>query len=132
MDHLHKLKFITFLIDDPSDTTRACFWSCVGLITGVWLLVHPTTLAFSLSLVHFLTTLCICFDLPHPTIAHFSCCQCELTNDDLSIYLFWCPCGNKHITTHDILKILSQLLIWRMEHTYKEKFPTFCFAIRND
>jgi hypothetical protein len=74
MDHLHKQEFITFLIDDLSDTTRAHFRSCVGPIMGVWLLAHPTTLAFSLSLVHFFTMLCIRLDLPHPTIAHLSFC----------------------------------------------------------
>jgi hypothetical protein len=75
MDHLNKQEFITFLIDDPLDTTQAHFQSCVGPITDVWLLAHPTTLAFSLYLIHFLTTLCICLDLPHPTIAHLACCQ---------------------------------------------------------
>jgi hypothetical protein len=91
MDHLHKQEFITFLIADPSDTTQKHFQSCVGPIMGVWLFTHPTTLSFSLSLFHFFTMLCICLDLPHLTITHLSCCQCEFTNDDLNIYLLWCP-----------------------------------------
>jgi hypothetical protein len=132
MDHLHKHEFITFLIDDPSDTTWTHFRSCVGPITGVWLLAHPIILAFNLSLVHFLTTLCICLDLPHPTITHISCCQCELTNDDFKYLFTSVPMWNEHTATHYILKILLQLLLWRMEHTYKEKLPTFCLTIFND
>jgi hypothetical protein len=34
----------------------------------VWLLVCPTMIAFWLSSVHFLKTLCICLGLPHPTM----------------------------------------------------------------
>jgi len=35
----------------------ACIYSCAGLGTNVWLLIHPTTPAFHLSSTHFFSTL---------------------------------------------------------------------------
>jgi len=60
------------------------------------------TIFFCLSLVHVFTTLRTRLDLPHPTVAHLSRCQCGHTIDDLNTHLLWCPCGNEH-TTHDTL-----------------------------
>jgi hypothetical protein len=42
----------------------------VGLRASVWLLIHPITPTFHLSLTHFLTTLRTHLGLPHPIIAH--------------------------------------------------------------
>ncbi len=83
------------------DITQTHFRSCVGLGAGVWLLVHPTALAFDLSSAHFFTTVCTHFGLPHPTIAHLSWCQCGHTIDDLCAHLLQCPCGNECTTTLD-------------------------------
>jgi hypothetical protein len=45
--------------------------SCVGPKACAWLLVHPTTHTFCLFSIHFLTTLCIHFGLPHPMVPIF-------------------------------------------------------------
>jgi hypothetical protein len=78
---------------------------------GVWLLVHPITFAFCLSLVHFFTMLCTHLGLPHPTIAHLSRYQCGHTIDDLIIHLFQCPCENEHITTHDTFQNTITIIV---------------------
>jgi hypothetical protein len=59
---------------------------------GIWLLVHPTTLAFHLSSTHFLITLHTHLGLTHLIVAHISHYQCEHTIDDLGIHLLWCMC----------------------------------------
>jgi hypothetical protein len=38
---------------------------------GAWLLTSPNTLSFLLSSTHFLTSLCIHFDIPNPVVSHF-------------------------------------------------------------
>jgi hypothetical protein len=53
--------------------------SCAGPKASTWLLIRPTTPAFHLSLVHFLTTLRTRLGLPHLIIAHLSWCQCGHT-----------------------------------------------------
>jgi len=75
----------------------------VGLGANVWLLARPTTPAFCLSSTHFLITLRTHLGLPHPMVAHLSWCQCGHTIDNLDIHLFWCPCMNECISTHDTL-----------------------------
>jgi len=64
----------------------------------------PTTSTFHLSLSHFLITLCTCVSLPHPTITHFSQCNCGHTINDLGTYLFQRPCESECITAHDMIK----------------------------
>jgi hypothetical protein len=70
MYQLHEHEFILLLIDVPSNVVRTCLHSCAHPTIGAWLLAHPRTPSLCLLLVHFFTTLCICFSLPHPTIAH--------------------------------------------------------------
>jgi len=72
MDQLHEQKFTSFLIDVPSDVVQAHLHSCVGPVIGALLLAHPSTSSFHLSSAHFLTTLCIQFDIPHIIITHLS------------------------------------------------------------
>ncbi len=78
--------------------------SCAGLVIGASLLAHPNTPSFHLSYAHFLITLCIQFDIPHPAIAHFSQCQCGHTINDLCIQLLHCLYGNECTATHDMLQ----------------------------
>ncbi len=47
---------------------RSCIHSCANLGASVWLLTHPTTLSFHLSLTHFLITLRTHLGLPHPIV----------------------------------------------------------------
>ncbi len=77
--------------------------SYLGPEIGAWLLVRVNTPSFHLSSTHFLTTLYICFSIPHPTVPHVSQRQCGHTIDDLGIYLLCCPCGNERIAAHDTL-----------------------------
>jgi hypothetical protein len=114
------------------DIAQACFYSCVGLGASVWLLAYPTTPTFYLSSAHFLTTLHTCLGLPHPIVANLSWCQCGHTIDNLDTHLFWCPCGSDHITTHNTLWILLQLLFWRVEHMFRGRSFTFSLTTSND
>jgi len=50
------------------------FYSCEGPGASVWLLVHPTTPSFHLSLAHFIMALHTRLGLPHPMVAHLSQC----------------------------------------------------------
>jgi hypothetical protein len=96
----------------PLDTTWTYLWSCASPTVDNWLLVHPTTLTFHLSLTHFLTTLHTHPDSPHPIIAHLSHCQVELTIYDLSIHLLWCLCKGEHIVAYNILQdIITTILL---------------------
>ncbi len=53
--------------------------------------------------------------------AHFSCCQCGHTIDDLGIHLFWCMCGNGCITTHHTLQgIVAISALGNGTHLQKE------------
>ncbi len=120
MDHLHNQKFATLLVDAPWNVTQAHFQSCASLIMNVWLLTRPITPTFCLSSIHILITLCTCLGLLYPIVAHFSHCQCGHTIDDLCIHLcLKCLCKNEHITPVILFKILSQLLLWRLEHIYQ-------------
>jgi hypothetical protein len=74
MDQLHKHEFISLLANALLDVVQACFHSCAGPTTWVWLLAHPNTSSFYLSFTHFLTTFYIFFGIPHPTIVHLSQC----------------------------------------------------------
>ncbi len=67
-------------------------------------ITHPTTLAFSLSLIHFFLVSHTHPSLPHSTIAHLSHCKCGHTIDDLNIHLLQCPFRNEPTTTHDIFQ----------------------------
>jgi hypothetical protein len=63
----------------------------------------------------------LCLGLPHPTIAHFSYCQCGCTIDDLGIHLFWCLCKNVHIATHDTFwDIVTTIILESGAHIQKE------------
>jgi hypothetical protein len=53
--------------------------SCASLVGGTSSLVCFSTLLFRLSFAHLLITLCICFNIPHPTIPHLSHCHCGHT-----------------------------------------------------
>jgi hypothetical protein len=74
---------------------------CVGSKACTWLLTCPTTHAFCLSLIHFLTTLRTHLGLPHPIVVNLSRCQCGHTIDYSDTHLFWCPCGNERTSAHD-------------------------------
>jgi len=103
MEQLHKQELTLLLIDVPLDVMRTRFHSCVGPVVGVWLLIHPNTLSFCFSFVHFLTTFHIHLSITRLTIAHLSQCQCGHTINDLSIDLLRCSCGNERIVAHDML-----------------------------
>jgi len=74
MEQLHEQEFTFLLVDVLSDVMQTCICSCVGIVVGVWLLVHLNTLSFCFSFVHFLTTLHFFFSIPHPIIVHLSKC----------------------------------------------------------
>jgi hypothetical protein len=98
---LTKQEFASLLVGAPSNITQAHLHSCAGPGAGAWLLTHPTTPTFRLSLAHFFTTLCTHFGLPHPIVAHLSWCQCGHTIDDLGTHLLQCPYGSECIATLD-------------------------------
>lgn len=97
---LHEQKFVSLLIDAPSDITRACRW-CAGLGVSVEYLVHFITPTFHLSSAHFFTVLCTRLGLSHPTNVHFSRCHYGHTIDNFSTHLLQCPCGSERIVAHD-------------------------------
>ncbi len=121
-------KFTFLLVDVHSDVMQTHFCSCVGLVVRVWLLVHLSTLSFSFSFVHVLTTLHILLSIPHPIIAHLSQCQCGHTINDLGIDLLHCPCGNESIVAHDMLwNTITTIALKSGAHVQKEVshlFPT--------
>jgi hypothetical protein len=45
--------------------------------------------------------------------------------DDLGIHLLWCSCRNEHTITHGFFEILSQLLFWKVDPMYRERFSPF-------
>jgi hypothetical protein len=49
MDQLHEQKFISLLIYVLLNVVGAHFHSCVGMVAGVWLLIHLNTPSFYLS-----------------------------------------------------------------------------------
>jgi hypothetical protein len=102
MDQLHEQKFTSLLTDDPSNVMRTCLRSCVGPTTRAWLLTCPNTFSFHLSSTHFLKTLHICVNIPHPIVLHFSQCQRGHTINNLGIHLLHCLCRNEHNVTHDM------------------------------
>jgi hypothetical protein len=104
MDELHEYKFISLLLDAHLDVVQTHFCSYVGPTTGSWLLVHPNTPLFCLPSFHFLITLHIHLGIPHPTIAHFSQCQCGHTINDLGIHLLHSPSKGECSVTHDTLR----------------------------
>jgi len=103
------------------------FRSYLGPAIGAWLLDRLNTSSFHLSSIHFLTTLCIRFSIPHPTIPHVSQCQCGHTIDDLSIYLLHCPCGNEQVTAHytlwDIVAIITSKSETQIQRKVSHLFP---------
>jgi hypothetical protein len=100
---MHEQKFISLVIDVPSNVVQPHLRSYLGPTIGAWLLVCLNTPSVHLSSTHFLTTLSIHFSIPHPIVPHVSQCQCGHTIDDLGIYLLRCPCGNECIVAHDTL-----------------------------
>jgi hypothetical protein len=93
---------------------------------GVWLLFHPTTLAFHLSPTHFLTTLHTHLGLQHPMVPHLSRCQCGHTIDDLNTHLLQCPCGSEHIITHDTLwDTIVIIILENGAHVQREFYHLF-------
>jgi hypothetical protein len=105
---------------------RAHLHFYVGPTSGAWLLVHPNTLSFRWSSTHFLITLCIRFDIPHPIVPYFSWFQCGHTIDDLGIHLLHCMCENGRITTHDILQDTVAIITLESEaHVHKEDSHLF-------
>jgi hypothetical protein len=101
-EQLHEQKFTLLLTNALLNILRTHFCSYVAPTIGAWLLVHPNTPSFHLSSTHFLTILCICLSIPHPTVPHVSQCKCGHTIDDLDIHLLHCTCGNECIATHDM------------------------------
>ncbi len=129
-NYLHEHKFVSFLVDVPSDIAQARHCSCAGLGASVWLLTHPTTLVFHLSLAHFLTTLRTDLSLPHPSVAHLSQCQCGHTIDDLSTHLLQCPCGSECIAAHDTLRdIVIAIALENKTHVQTKVFYLFLHHI---
>jgi hypothetical protein len=90
---------------------QARFHLCVGPRTSTWLLTRPTTLTFCLSPTHFFTTLCTCFGLPHPMVAHFSWCQCGHAIDYLGTHLLWCLYESEDTTTHDTFRVIIIVIV---------------------
>jgi hypothetical protein len=80
---------------------QAYIYSCASPRASTWLLTCPTTLAFHLSLAHFLTTLHTRLGLPHFSMAHLSQCKCDHIIDDLGTHLLKCLYRNEHTTTHN-------------------------------
>jgi len=110
MDQLHKQEFTLHLTNVPLNISQAHLCSCASPTIGAWLLVHLNTPSFHLSSAHFLIALCIHLSIPHPTIAHFSRCQCDHTINDLGIHLLDCPCGSECTTTHDMLQDIIAII----------------------
>jgi hypothetical protein len=111
MDHLHKQKFATFLVDVPLNTIQTSLQTCVDPTIGVWLLVCATTFVFCWSLVLLFTTLCTHLGLPHPIIAHF-----HVINVDIPLMIYLSICFDAHVRMNTqqptiIFKISSQLLL---------------------
>lgn len=119
MDCLHEQEFVTLLVNAPSDVMRTHFQSCVGPTTSVQLLTCITTFTFCLSLVHFHMMLCTYFRLSHLIVTHLSCCQHERTIS------FSAHVGVGTLQPTIFFKMSLSLLFWKVEHTYKERFPTF-------
>jgi hypothetical protein len=87
MNCLHEQKFVKLLGYVPLDATRAHFLSCACPTVGTWSLAHPTTFAFCLFSIHFLTMSHTHLDFSRPIGAHLSCCQCGHAIDDLGIHM---------------------------------------------
>jgi hypothetical protein len=75
MDQLHQQELISLLINVLLNVVCACLYSCASPILKAWLLAHPNTLSLCLSSAHFLITLCIHLNIPHPIVAHLSRCN---------------------------------------------------------
>jgi len=125
------MKFVSLLVDTPLDIMQPCLHSCAGLGVDIWLLTHLTTPAFRLSSTHFLTTVHICFDLPHLIVAHLSWCQCGHTIDNLNTHLLQCIYGNERIIAHDTLRdIVVAIPLESGAHVQKEVSHLFHHHIR--
>jgi hypothetical protein len=59
------------------------------------------------------------FGLPHPIVTFFSHCQ-HGHNISFSAHV-----GVSTLRTTIFFEMSLSLLFWKMEHTYKDKFPTF-------
>jgi hypothetical protein len=68
-------------------------------------LIYNSNNLFNLSIIlpNFLTTFCVLFGLPHPSIVRIFQCVCTHPIDPMNIHLIWNVHGNEHIGTHDII-----------------------------
>jgi hypothetical protein len=120
LDRLHEQEFASLLLDKFLDIMWAHLCSCANRRVNIWLLICPTTPAFCLTSIHFLTTLCTCFGLPHLTITLFSQCQCGHSIDNLDIHLLQCHFESEH-TTHDTLwNIIATIVLKSGTHVQRE------------
>ncbi len=93
---------------------------------GTWLLVHPTTPAFCLSPTHFFTSLHTHLGLPHPTMVHFSRCQCGHTINDLGTHLLRCPYKNERTIAQNTLRdVIATIALENGAHIQKEVSHVF-------
>jgi len=128
MDQLHEQKFNLFLTNVTSDVVWTHLRSCACPVVGAWLLVHPNTLSFHLSFAHFFITLCIRFNIPYPTILHFSRCKCGHIIDDLGIHLRHCSCESERITTHETFwNTIATIILESGTHVQKEVFHLYSY-----
>jgi hypothetical protein len=128
---LHKQEFALLLIDDPLDIMGTHLCSCAGLGVGAWLLTHPTTPAFRLSLAHFLTDVPIlaCQNL---RFAHLSQCQYDHTIDDLCTHLFQCLYESDRIIAHGTIRNTIRAIILESEtHVQREVSHLFPHLMRS-
>jgi hypothetical protein len=69
------------------------------------------------------------FGLPHLIVAHLSHCQ---TIDDLDFTCFIVHVGVNTLQPMILFKISLQLLFWKVEHIYSERFLNFSPTTFND
>jgi hypothetical protein len=72
MDELQEHEFTLLPVDAPLNVVQTCICSYVGSTTGVWLIIHLNTFSFRLFSTHFLITLHICLNIPHPMVTYLS------------------------------------------------------------
>jgi len=121
LDRIHEHEFVSLLLDTLSDIMQAHLCSCANRGVGIWLLAHPTTLAFCLFSIHFLTRLRTYFGLPHLMITHPSQCQCGHTITNLDIHLLQCLFESERTTTHDTFwNIITTIILNSGAHVQRE------------
>ncbi len=132
MDCLHEYEFILFLVY----VLLNIMWTHFLLMCesrGRCLVINSSYHICILFIFNpLLTTLCTCLGLPHPIVPHLSQCWCDHTIYDLNTHLFRCPYMNQCIAAHDTFRILSQLLLWKVEHMFRRRSSTFSLATPDD